>query len=173
MIYFQNTIRSNPSLSSVWTFESLRGGGCDPESPSSHSWHSEPLINALGSRVVQPFSYCKLLWKFKKKKKKRSVEASLAECFIVPLFLSTWKLIYFCCRPLREEQLLENSENTEENNWVLNTYGQKPPKNHFWQRKKDWFLLYINFFFPQTRKNKCPLFSLLKMVALIAGQKQF
>lgn len=69
MIYFQNTIRSNPSLSSVWTFESLRGGGCDPESPSSHSWHSEPLINALGSRVVQPFSYCKLLWKFKKKKK--------------------------------------------------------------------------------------------------------
>lgn len=62
VIYFQNTIRSNPSPGSVWTFESLRGGGCDPESPSSHSWHSEPLlINALGSQVVQPFSYCKLL----------------------------------------------------------------------------------------------------------------
>lgn len=42
VIYFQNTvreIRSNPSLSSVWTFESLRGAGCDLESPSSQSWH--------------------------------------------------------------------------------------------------------------------------------------
>lgn len=37
--------------------------------------------------------------------KKRSVEASLAECFIIPLFLNTWKLIYFCCHPVREEQL--------------------------------------------------------------------
>lgn len=41
------------------------------------------------------------------KKKERSVEASLAECVIVLLFLNTWKLIYFYCHPVRGKQLLK------------------------------------------------------------------
>lgn len=172
VIYFQNTvreIRSNPSLSSVWTFESLRGAGCDLESPSSHSWRSGPLLTiALGSQVVQPFSYCKLLWKLKKNKKKGKKKEICSgklgwmfhRSFVFKHTETDLLLLPTSHRGTTTEKLRKyrGKQLGCEHVWP------KAPKEQLLAKKKNIKrlipIIYVLFFSPQTHKNKCPLFSM-------------